>query len=133
MKIEVKSANRKNMFLPYEITGTDKSIYKGFENYSGAYLGTNKFLGKRNYNCQVEENLTSTWTKWVGKLYAKKVDKNISKYFINESHHNVFNYKNYTEYPETLAPAFEKGIGKTGDIRKNHVQYKIAIDRIRKY
>lgn len=133
MKIEVKSANRKNMFLPYEITGTDKSIYKGFENHSGAYLGTNKFLGKRNYNCQVEENLTSTWTKWVGKLYAKKVDKNISKYFINESHHNVFNYKNYTEYPETLAPAFEKEIGKTGDIRKNHVQYKIAIDRIRKY
>lgn len=68
-----------------------------------------------------------------GKALRKKVDKNISKYFINESHHNVFNYKNYTEYPETLAPAFEKEIGKTGDIRKNHVQYKIAIDRIRKY
>lgn len=133
MKIEVKNAGRKNMLIPYELTGSDKKTEKGFENYSGAYLGTGSLFGRRNYQYAVEKNLTSTWTKWVGKLYSGKIDEAAKKYFINESHQNVFNYKNYTKYPKSLERLFEKEIGETGDIRKNHAEYGASIYKIRKY
>ena len=143
IKIDVKDASKRIAFTPYELVlkpyGGNKArkselkLPKGTKNYGGSFLGTEGFSGKPTYSYKASANITGIWTDAVGKFYTTKADEDINRFFISESHYNVVQYDKYLDVPEKLLPAIKKEIGETGDISKNHADYKDTIDIIQKY
>jgi len=143
IKIKVKGASKKTAFVPYELelrqASGDKArksemvLPAGTKNYGGSYLGTEGLRGKSEYSYKASENITGIWTDAVGKFYTTRTNEEINRFFISESHYNVMQYKHYLDVPETLIPLFEKEVGGTGDISRNHADYKDTIDILSRY
>ena len=129
VKITVNAADRSNMYLPYELKDT---VLKGAKSRADSYLQPTGIAGGRSYSFTATGNITDCWTDNVSRLYSHKKTEAINRYFINESNYNVFVYQHYTGLSNRMKLLIHKEIGSSGG-QKNHVDYKIAINNIKKY
>ena len=133
IEIRVKNADRSRVYIPYEVTGTDRKIPSGMQNYAGGFLKTDRLLGSRNYEWTRQSGLTDKWTDLAGRLYSSEKSDRLREYFENESHYNVWCYENYTAIPDDMKGLMDAAVGDPGDLTKDHAGYKETITLIRDY
>ena len=133
LSIKVKHADRSQLYIPYEMRGTAKILPKGSRNYAGSFLGSSRLFGSRSYKLNCGNNMTGSWTDWVGQLYSAGFSPEISDYFRNESHYNVWCYQKDTEVPEQLWETLYTELGDPGEQTGNHMDYKEAISITQDY
>ena len=133
IEIEVKGADSSRIYTPYEISGTDSEIPRGTQNYSGAFLKSNRILGTGGYSWTLIPNLTDRWTDLAGKLYSAEETDELTGYFERESRYNVWCYRQYTEIPTEMLGLIEAAMGAPEDLSRHHKDYKEAIESVRTY
>lgn len=129
MKITLNGADRSNMYLPYELKDT---VLEGAKSRADSYFQPAGIAGRKTYSFTATGNITGCWTDNVSGLYSHKKTASINSYFINESHYNVFVYQHYTGLSDRMKLLIYKEIGPSGG-QKDHVDYKTAINNIKKY
>lgn len=127
--ITVANADRSNIYLPYE---TESTAIAGTVSRADSYLQPEGLTGKKTYDFNVSGDITGRWTDNVSRLYSHKKTAGVSRYFISESHYNVFVYQHYTGLSDRVKTLIQKEIGPAGG-QKRHVDYKTAINNIRYY
>ena len=125
-----KNADRRNVYVPYELKNEKVDNVKSC---ADGYLAATGIIGVSRYSYKTTENLTGSWTDWVSKLYSQKKTDAISKYFICESHYNVFQYQHYLGIPDDIKTLLRREIGYAGNQDKSHIDYKTAIQNVRTY
>jgi hypothetical protein len=133
LSIRVKNADSSQLYIPYEAAGTARKLPEGSSNCAGSFLKSTKFMGTRDYQVRCGNNMTGTWTDWVGKLYSNSIGADLQGYFTSESHYNVWCYKHDTTIPESMREEFYLALGDPGDLTNRHADYKEAIESIRSY
>ncbi|MBQ6401947.1 MAG: transglutaminase domain-containing protein [Firmicutes bacterium] len=133
VQIAVKSANRAQIYTPYEITGTDAAVPEGTKNCAGGFLRTDRFTGTRTCSYQVIPGLSASWTDWAGRLYSAGDSRALQEYFASESHYNVWCYASFTGIPGAMAGLLQAAVGSPGDLSDSHADYKETIASIRTY
>ncbi|MBQ6370938.1 MAG: transglutaminase domain-containing protein, partial [Firmicutes bacterium] len=131
--VRAVKADRSNIYIPYELTGTDQELPEGTQNYGGGFLRTDRRNGTREYTYPALTGLTGSWTDWVGRLYSATDSKELRDYYTNESHYNVWCYEHYTDVPDALAGSLYIVEGEPADPAANHADYKQAIAFVQEY
>jgi len=130
VRVTIKNADRRNLYVPYELTD---GIVEGGNSCADGYLAAEGVAGVSGYCFQMADNLTGSWTDWASKLYSHKRNNSISKYFVCESHYNVFQYQHYLGIPDNIKTLLKKEIGDQGYQGKSHLNYKTAIHNVHTY
>ncbi len=128
------SADSRYVFVPYDITA--KGVLEGLSVKGGTefYPGKNRSIKKYSYSAFV--NTPERWTDISGKFFEKALgsnDESISDYLKKESYFNSFIYKNCTYVGLKERELLAANIGSPGDQSQGHLDYKLAINSIRKY
>lgn len=129
IQIEVKDANKKNAYLPYEYSGENESLL----NWYDSYITNGNFGRMKSYEFKAYENATGSWTDTAGKLFTSSADEKISEYLKDESWFNEFVYENYTYLSTKEISLMQEYIGDRGDQREGHIEYSTAIKKVRDY
>ncbi len=128
-RIEVKEANKKYAYLPYEyISENDRLL-----NWYGSYITNGNFGRMKSYEFKAYENATGHWTGTAGELFTFAHDEAISNYLTDESWFNEFVYENYTYLSSAEIELLHENIGNRGDQSNGHIEYSTAIKKIRDY
>lgn len=127
--VKVGKADASEIYTPYEIA---QGKVNGSESRADSYLGATGLTGNREYSYETSENMTGSWTDWVGRLYSQKETKTTDEYFVKESNYNVFEYEHYTGVPDDIRTLLSRETGYSGSHRQ-HMEYKEAIQRVRTY
>ena len=131
--VRAAKADRSNIYIPYELMGTDQELPEGTQNYGGGFLRTDRRNGTREYTYPALTGLSGNWTDWVGRLYSAPDSKELRDYYTNESHYNVWCYEHYTDVPDALAGSLYIVEGEPADPAANHADYKQAIAFVQEY
>ncbi|MBE5034963.1 transglutaminase domain-containing protein [Gallibacter intestinalis] len=129
IQIEVKDANKKYAYLPYEYSGENESLL----NWYDSYITNGNFGRMKSYEFKAYENATGSWTDTAGKLFTSSADEKISEYLKDESWFNEFVYENYTYLSTKEISLMQEYIGDRGDQREGHIEYSTAIKKVRDY
>lgn len=129
IQIEVKDANKKYAYLPYEYSGENESLL----NWYDSYITNGNFGRMKSYEFKAYENATGRWTDTAGKLFTSSADEKISEYLKDESWFNEFVYENYTYLSTKEISLMQEYIGDRGDQREGHIEYSTAIKKVRDY
>lgn len=129
IQIEVKDANKKYAYLPYEYSGENESLL----NWNDSYITNGNFGRMKSYEFKAYENATGSWTDTAGKLFTSSADEKISEYLKDESWFNEFVYENYTYLSTKEISLMQEYIGDRGDQREGHIEYSTAIKKVRDY
>lgn len=161
VKIKVKDANRKYMYIPYEIEylqaigkkpigvfagsgmkeqgrseSTKAYLKNNSKSYSDSFIRSNGIFPGRAYSFTVGSEKVSHWTDIAGQ-YMKSAygDHNpeLEAYRKAESHINVMAYKNYLQMEPSLLLGCVKALGNPGDQSNEHMDYRTAIEKIRTF
>lgn len=129
IQIEVKDANKKYAYLPYEYSGENESLL----NWYDSYITNGNFGRMKSYEFKAYENATGSWTDTAGKLFTSSADEKISEYLKDESWFNEFVYENYTYLSTKEISLMQEYIGDRGDQREGHIECSTAIKKVRDY
>lgn len=134
--VKAKEADKRYTYVPYEIEdfqGKAKPLIKG------GNIAPNKGLKKsKQYTYTAGENAVKTWTETAGSIFteadkmSEKGDK-LNQYFIDESYYNEFIYSSFTYVSGEDRMLLNEHIGESGDQKKGHIDYKVAINKIKTY
>lgn len=129
IQIEVKDANKKYAYLPYEYSGENE----GLLNWYDSYITDGNFGRMKSYDFKAYENATGSWTDTAGKLFTFSTNEKISEYLTDESWFNEFVYENYTYLSSKEISLMQEYIGDRGDQSEGHIEYSTAIKKVRDY
>lgn len=129
-EIEVKTGNKNYAYVPYELTRfSDSSVLNWYNNY---YTAGN--IGRmKEYSYTAGENQVKQWTDIAGRLFTAEENKDIETYLTAESYYNEFVYKNYTYLSDDEKLILKEYFGDRGNQSDGHVEYKVAIQRIKAF
>lgn len=129
IQIEVKDANKKYAYLPYEYTGENE----GLLNWYDSYITDGNFGRMKSYDFKAYENATGSWTDTAGKLFTFSTNEKISEYLTDESWFNEFVYENYAYLSSKEISLMQEYVGDRGDQSEGHIEYSTAIKKVRDY
>ena len=129
IQIEVKDANKKYAYLPYEYSGENE----GLLNWYDSYITNGNFGRMKSYEFKAYENATGSWTDTAGKLFTSSAEEKISEYLKEESWFNEFVYENYTYLSSKEISLMQEYIGDRGDQSEGHIEYSTAVKKVRDY
>ncbi len=134
--VKAKDADKRYTYIPYEIQsfeGEKKPVIKG-----GNFVANHGLKKSKEYTYQAGENAVKSWTETAGSIFteADKVlekEEKLTQYFIDESYYNVFVYAAFTYLSGEDKMLLNENIGESGDQRKGHIDYKVAINKVKNY
>lgn len=130
VSVRVEGGSREYAFTPYEIA---EDLIPNTKNVAGSYLSHKAGQSLREYSYQIGPMTIDHWPDQAGRLYAAGDQEDIAEFFHNESYNNVYSYKQYTALSEENAKLIYKELGTSGNQEKGHIDYKLAINNIKKY
>ena len=132
ISIEVKNADKSFAYMPYEIKefkDGDMPQIKG-----GNYAAAEKYTRLNEYTYVAGDSVTQRWTHAVAKFYTEPSDsKELEQYLVDESHYNQYVYENFTYISDQHKRILEREFSPEPDLEKNHVEYRLAIKKIKEY
>lgn len=129
VEINVKKANKKYGYIPYEISELGGDEVNWYNNY----LTKNNRSKMKSYQYKTKQNSVKNWTEIAAKMFTKEKTKDMKKYLVNESYYNQFVYEKYTYLSISDIRLMKNYIGNKGDQSKGHIEYKTAINKVKKY
>ena len=131
VEINIKNADRRYAYLPYEVKGS--SISRG-KDWGGSFVTPIKGTRLSSYSYTAGQNSTALWTDIAAGVFSMAVRTGqLEDYLEAESYYNEYVYSSFTYISDSDSALLSEYIGGAGDQSKGHVDYKEAINRIRDY
>lgn len=137
IRVQVKDADSRYAYLPYEVSGIDKETLSKYD----VNLTAGNFGKIQEYTAKTTGEYVSRWTDVAGRYHtepnvAKNKDetgKSISNLKVNESYYNQFVYEYYTYISEEDQKILKEFIGHRPSFKTQHMEYSQAIEKVRTY
>lgn len=129
VSIQVKKADSRYAYIPYEITG---EFPEGKE-WGGSFITPSGLNRLKTYSYDIGNNAVKTWTDTAAKVFLGADTENVKDYLRKESNYNAYVYQNFTYLSKKEKSILNRYIGKAGDQSQGHIDYKPAIAGIQKY
>lgn len=129
-EIEVGHADKHYAYVPYELSGFAGD---GVLNWYNDYYTAGNIGRMKTYRYTAGENQVKQWTDLAGKLFTAEENPTTETYLTAESYYNAFVYQHYTYLSDDEKLILKDFFGDRGNQSEGHVEYKVAIRRIKKY
>ena len=131
VEINIKNADRRYAYLPYEVKGS--SISRG-KDWGGSFVTPIKGTRLSSYSYTAGQNSTALWTDIAAGIFSMAGRTGqLDDYMEEESYYNEYIYSSFTYISDSDKALLSEYIGGAGDQSKGHIDYKKAIKRIRDY
>lgn len=135
VEINVKDADRRYAYLPYEVDGSSISWGK---DWGGSFVTPVKGARLSCYSFTSGQNSTALWTDIAASVFSMAgadglETEELNDYLEEESYYNEYVYSSFTYISDSDKTLLNEYIGGAGDQSKGHIDYKEAINRIRDY
>ncbi len=126
--VEVEKASKRYAYVPYEI---DEDGVDGAKNWNDSFVTSKRGSRLSEYSYTMGANAVSKWTDVAGQLYTTMSNPDIDSYMETESYYNSYVYDNYLFISDEDAAALEEYVGDKGDQKRGHMEYTMAISRVK--
>ena len=135
VEINIKNADRRYAYLPYEVDGS--SISRG-KDWGGSFVTPIRGARLSSYSYITDQNSTALWTDIAASIFTMAGTDGpgtgqLDDYLEAESYYNEYVYSSFTYISDSDKALLSEYIGGAGDQYKGHIDYKEAINRIRDY
>ena len=130
ISIKMKDADSRYAYIPYEI----KSNVTNGKVWGGSFITPTKMRRLKNYEYLSGLPAVKSWTDIAAKIFIKSEStEDFTRYLIDESYYNKYVYEKNTYLSKEDRLLLKKYIGESGNQSRGHIDYKMAIEGIRKY
>ena len=129
VRVQVKNADRRYAYVPYEITEADIS---GGNKHLGSCVHSGGLRRLSDYTYTATSNAVKNWTTVASRVFTQE-NPDLTAYLTDESYYNAFVYENDTFLSQQSKALMETYLGSAGNQSSGHVGYKAAIEKVRTY
>ena len=136
VEIHAVGADKRYAYVPYEFEQFEEG--KKPEIKGGNIVQAQGLQKFGNYVYTAADNATEDWTDTAARIFteaekSKDGQEELNQYYLEESNYNTYVYTDFTYVSSMEKQLIHKEIGESGDQSKGHIDYKYAINKIRKY